>query len=971
MLGKLFAKLFGKKQDKDWEELAPLIELINEKEKEFSDFTDEQFPEKTKEFRQRYDNGETLDDMMVEAFALVKAACRKLCGRSWEVCGNQQPWEMVPFDVQLAGGIALHQGKITEMATGEGKTLVSTMPLYLNGLTGKGAHLVTVNDYLARRDCEWMGGLYNFLGLSVGCIQMGMPPVLRRQQYAANITYGTNSEFGFDYLRDNMAHTKEELCQPFHHYCIIDEVDSVLIDEARTPLIISGPIENSTNRYNELRPAVLNLFHLQDKLMQQLMDESEKLIQEDDENQKKLLGCNLLKIKRGSPKMKTFLETMTDAKLKRLVEDTELDFLREKNMRELDEEMYFAIDEKSQVIDLTDMGRNALSNGKPEDFVLPDMIEEIQKIDEDEALDPKAKIAAKDVLYRENEQKSEAIHNINQLVRAYSLFEKDVDYVVMEGKVMIVDEFTGRLMPGRRFSDGLHQALEAKESVKVEAENQTLATITIQNYFRMYDKLAGMTGTAETEAAEFKEIYDLDVVVIPTNKPIERKDLEDSIYMTQKGKYKAIIEEIERVHSKKMPILVGTVSVEVSELISRMLKQKRITHHVLNAKNHQHEAEIVKNAGKAGSVTIATNMAGRGTDIKLAPEVFELSKKYAEENPDEYLGGLHVIGTARHESRRIDRQLRGRSGRQGDPGVSRFFLSLEDDLMRLFGSDRITGILSRMGLKEEEEIQHAMISRTIEKAQAKVEGIHFESRKYTLKFDDVINKHREVIYGYRKKALQLPRLKEVILEMVDDLIFNEVDDNFSVKRKKKTEFDIPAMTHWLQNMVFMIDLTDIEKHQNTTVDEMVDYIMGQINELYSVREEILGEFIEPVERVVVLSNIDKNWQEHLRAIDDIRDGVSLRAYGQKDPLNEFKMEAYKTFYELMNTIRKGVFEQFFRLQVVQREEEPVEEQELHYGAPENKGAGQTTAKKNGQPGRNDPCPCGSGKKYKKCCGAND
>ena len=980
MLQKIMTMVFGSKKAQDWKQLEPLVKEINARSEEYKELSDEEFPQVTEKFKQRIQDGETVDDLLIPAFALVKEACRRLVGKSWEVTGNEQTWEMVPFDVQLAGGIVLHQGKIAEMATGEGKTLVATMPLYLNALSGKGAHLVTVNDYLALRDSEWMGELYRFLGLTVGCIQSNMTPAERRERYHCDITYGTNSEFGFDYLRDNMAMRKEELVQRKHSYAIVDEVDSVLIDEARTPLIISGPVQRATSgKFEEFTEPVKKLFRTQRQLMIDLLNEAEKIPLDSDDDALWRKGELLLKVKRGDPKNKRFLKLMTETQLKKMVEQVENAHIRDKNMHELDEGLYFVIDEKSNVVDLTEKGRELLSGGNPERFVIPDLVEQIQQLEARTDLSPDEKAKLKEEIYAENEEKSEIIHAINQLVKAYSLFEKDVAYVVMEGKVVIVDEYTGRMMPGRRFSEGLHQALEAKEGVKVGEENQTLATITIQNYFRMYDKLSGMTGTAETEAGEFKEIYKLDVAVIPTNRPVRRIDHDDAIYMTKKEKMSALVDEIERLHKNKLPVLVGTVSVEVSEILSRLLKRRGIPHNVLNAKYHQREAEIVKDAGQPGAVTIATNMAGRGTDIKLGKGVVQCERCCIrchddcetcpnevrhKECEEEVPCGLHILGSERHESRRIDRQLRGRSGRQGDPGASRFFLSLEDDLMRLFGSDRMTNVLARVGFKEGEEIRHPWISRAIEKAQAKVEGMHFESRKYTLKFDDVINKHREVVYGYRRQGLEKDRLKEIILEMIDDYLFESIGEF----KKDKGEFDYFAIKNWLKNLVPYIELENLEEEAPEEENQLIDYLMEKIEQAYSLREEVLGEMTEPVERFVVLTNIDRYWQDHLRFIDTLREGVGLRAYGQRDPVNEFKAEAYKTFHELMKDIRRKVFQDFFRIQLVRRPEPQAQRRRWQYGA---SGGGEKPAvaqRRVDKVGRNDPCPCGSGKKYKKCCG---
>ncbi|MDP2039393.1 MAG: preprotein translocase subunit SecA, partial [Ignavibacteria bacterium] len=672
---------------------------------------------------------EILTEILPEAFAVVKDTCRRLVGRSWDVAGTKTSWEMVPYDVQLIGGMVLHSGKIAEMATGEGKTLVATLPVYLNALTGRGVHLVTVNDYLAKRDSEWMGEVYKFHGLTIGCIINTMDPEERIKQYNCDITYGTNNEFGFDYLRDNMASAKEYCVQRGHNFAIVDEVDSVLVDEARTPLIISGPVDKAEHKFDEMKPRVERLFRKQANQVAGIVKEAETLLQSSDPKDREKAGVCLLRAFRGFPKNKSLMKLLSEAEYKKLLQTTELDFLRDnsKRMPEIDEELYYAIEERQNQIDLTEKGREELAVGSKEGkqfFVIPDLGLEISKIETDAAMQTEERIKRKDELYHLYSERSDVIHTINQLLKAYTLFEKDDEYVITEeGKIAIVDEFTGRVLPGRRYSDGLHQAIEAKENVHVERDTQTLATITLQNYFRLYRKLAGMTGTAETEEGEFYEIYKLEVVVIPTNRPITRDDEDDAIYKTKREKYNAIIEKIKALKEERRPVLVGTTSVEVSETLSRMLKRQGVQHNVLNAKQHQREAEVVAFAGQPGAVTIATNMAGRGTDIKLGAGVKDT-------------GGLYILGTERHEARRIDRQLRGRSGRQGDPGTTKFYISLEDDLMRLFGSDRITNVMSKVGMEEGEAIEHSLITKSVERAQKKVEENNFAIRKRLLEYDN-------------------------------------------------------------------------------------------------------------------------------------------------------------------------------------------------------------------------------------------
>jgi len=739
LLKKLLGKIFGDKQKKNIRELEPYVEEINREFEGLSDLSEEELKARTDLFRRRLARGETIDDIMSEAFATVKETCRRLLGTSWKVTGSDEEWNMVPFDVQLMGAVALHQGRIAEMATGEGKTLVAVMPMYLNALelnpdwvrrageewgddpgdwtfesiegipVGLGAHLVTVNDYLARRDAQWMGPVYEYLGLTVGCIQGGMDPEQRRKQYNCDITYGTNNEFGFDYLRDNMARSMEQRVQREHHYAIVDEVDSVLIDEARTPLIISGPVPRSQHRYKEYRGDVSRLVQKQTVMVNHIVSEADELWEQGDLHAAATL---YLKAKRGAPKNKRLMRSLQDPDRLRELQRVEAERLRDKNLHELDEDLLFSIDEREKSVAMSDKGRRLLSPNDPDFFLLQDIGDVMAEI-EDKDVGEEEKLILRKKAYEEHSKRAEALHNIDQLLRAFQMYEKDVEYVVKDGRVMIVDQFTGRLMPGRRFSDGLHEALEAKENVEIRSETQTMATITIQNYFRMYDKLAGMTGTAETEETEFQSIYDLDVVVVPTNRPVVREDHEDRVYKTKREKYNAIIAEIERLHRRGQPVLVGTVSVDVSEVLSRILRARKIPHSVLNAKHHEKEAEIVARAGQPGAVTIATNMAGRGTDIKLAPKVKEVTDEDGEKVP----GGLFVIGTARHESRRIDRQLRGRSGRQGDPGASRFYLSLEDDLFRLFASEKMLDFLKKSGKEEGEIIEHPMLTKAIQRAQ--------------------------------------------------------------------------------------------------------------------------------------------------------------------------------------------------------------------------------------------------------------
>ena len=986
MLTSILKAIFGSKSARDAKRMAPLVKRINELEVSYQSLSEEQLKAKTQEFKDRLAKGETLDDILCEAFATVKNACRRLCGTTAVVCDHELTWDMVPFDVQLIGGIALHKKKIAEMATGEGKTLVATMPLYLNALTGKNCQLVTVNDYLARRDSEWMGLVFKYLGLTVGCIQNEMNPEERRAQYACDITYGTNSEFGFDYLRDmGMASSKEQLVQRDHYFAIIDEVDSILIDEARTPLIISGPVANSTHQFDVLRPAIADLYNRQNLLCSRLVQEAKSVLDREnaDADQQEEAITKLLQVKMGMPQHKKLMHVLEDPEILTRVEKAELMARSEQNrglLQEIQSELFFSMEERNHEADLTEKGRVLISGDDPNAFVLPDLLESLHDIDADASLSEADKIKKKQDFQEQFALKSEKLHDISQLLRAYCLYEKDVHYVVQEGKVLIVDEHTGRILPGRRFSEGLHQALEAKENVSIEEETQTFATITIQNYFRLYEKLAGMTGTAETEASEFHQIYKLDVMVIPTNRPCRRVDYNDCVYKTKREKFNAILKEVEERYKKGQPVLLGTISVEDSEVLSRMLKMRNIPHNVLNAKNHARESEIVARAGEKFAVTVATNMAGRGTDIKLGDGVAEL-------------GGLYVIGSSRHDSRRIDRQLRGRSARQGDPGASRFYVSLEDNLMRIFGSDRIVKIMERFGLEEGEELQHPWLNKSIETAQRRVEQHYFSIRKRTLEYDDVMNKQREVIYGIRKEILLNDSSRDFIFDTVDAEVERRIQVAVSLcDSESKETINRDNLLGWL-NTTFPIGFTDeiFSFKEDGTPDNAAiqKAIVDRITEMYKLKETYEDpEGLKWLERHIILDAIDRLWQEHLRAMDHLRSSIGLRAYAQKDPLIEYKQEAFKMFDELIQAIDQEIlvnmfrsatslaaFEQLFAnipQQFIAGGELPMEDVSAN---PDNPEQDQEVPdiqisfrRDTPKVGRNEPCPCGSGKKYKNCCG---
>ena len=1051
----LLKLLFGTKNQRDIKRLMPLVRKINALEEQYQQLSEEELKQKTPEFKARLAKGETLDDILPEAYAVVKNACRRLLNTTCMVCGHELTWNMLPFDVQLIGGIVLHQGKIAEMQTGEGKTLVATFPLYLNALSGEAAHLVTVNDYLARRDAQFMGHLFTYLGLTVGCIQNTMSPAERRTQYACDITYGTNSEFGFDYLRDNgMATDPSQVVQRGHAFAIVDEVDSILIDEARTPLIISGPSQRTTSgEYVAQKPRVERVFREQTRICTQLLAEARNFIANGDTE---MAMRRLYQVYHGTPKNKQFQHLIEEPAIRRLHEQVEgmmLTDMRKREARELKEILLFTIDEKTREVSLTDKGAAFISPDDPEMYVVPDLPAQLSALDGEQGLTVEERTARRREIQEAFAAKSERLHIVDQLLRAYALYNRDEEYVVQDNKVMIVDEFTGRILPGRRWSEGLHQAVEAKEGVDIERETQTLATITIQNYFRLYKKLSGMTGTAETEAAEFNDIYRLDVVAIPTNRPIRRVDGNDLIYKTQREKYRAIIEEVRAAHERGQPVLLGTVTVDTSEILSRMLRMAGIPHNVLNAKNHAKEAEIVALAGQPGAVTIATNMAGRGTDIKLGPGVVWMDD---EQIKDKFLTldsvpkgerrtlrhlleerpcGLYVIASERHESRRIDRQLRGRCSRQGDPGASRFYLSLEDNLMRLFGSDRLAGMMTRLGLQEGEAIEHSWLNRTVERAQRKVEEQNFSIRKRTLQYDDVMNKQRTIIYGLRQEILMQPgAAHERILDVFNDLI----TDRCMALLPGAKDSDPTALLEWMAHFPVLCTEAECIAWAGKP-EEAAKELYARVEEAYLAKcTGEIPEALPMLERMVCLTAIDEEWQKFLAAMDDLRRSVGLRGYGQRDPLVEYKREAFEMFTELMGTIKAGIVRAAFttttnveayiamrermarRAQTQHRDlgdltaaasaampapaaapametvsgsfsgsftvtapglaepEEPATEPEAPQGNGSLEALLEAMNNRPQQPmpvrsglqktGRNDPCPCGSGKKYKNCCG---
>ena len=1016
-------KKFFDRNEREVKKLWPRVKEINDLEAGLQKLSDDELRAKTAAWKEELSKiedkdelAQKLNEILPEAFAVVKNACRRLTERKTDVIVREHPlrWEMIPFDVQLIGGIGLHNGKIAEMATGEGKTLVGTLPVYLNALTGRGVHVVTVNDYLASRDSEWMGAIYKFLGLTVGCILNSQDPSSRRAQYACDITYGTNAEFGFDYLRDNgMARNKEQQVQRGHYFAIVDEVDSILIDEARTPLIISGPsMHTHDEQFAQWKPLVDSLVRAQQQLCNRFLSEAEALIKKlnptdgsnvtnaaELENE---IGLLLFRVKTGQPKSEGLMKVLENPEYLKLMNQAELNLHKDQKKVDLyreKEELLFAIDEKSHEADLTEKGRTFISPKDPDAFVLPDLNTLLHDVDAGPETDARKRLEEKTKLQAEFEAKAQKIHAISQLLKAYSLYQLDVEYVVQENKVLIVDQHTGRLMPGRRWSDGLHQAVEAKEGVAIERETQTLATITIQNYFRLYTKLAGMTGTAETEAAEFFDIYKLGVLTIPTNKPNIRKDGHDSVYKTRREKFNAVAAEIKTLHAQGRPILVGTVSVETSEMLSRALKKEGLIHSVLNAKYHQQEAEIVSRAGQRGSITIATNMAGRGTDIKLSAGVPEV-------------GGLHVLGTERHESRRIDRQLRGRCSRQGDPGSSHFFISLEDDLMRLFGSDRIVKLMERMGLEEGQELTHPLLNRSIQQAQKRVEGHNFQQRKRTLEYDDVMNKQRAVIYGFRNEIINSDDVRDRLMDIMEEVVVDKVVQ-FTNAESEFSEWKLRSLADWV-NLNFPLGMPEAEilKAAESGTEKPVagslydglspqqfavcTFLSDSIRKAYDLKISFENPVaLKEVERFTILSAIDKLWQEHLYEMDSLRHGIQLRAHGQRDPLLEYKSEAFKIFDELMVNVKTEICHNIFRSASSMKAYEDflrnIPPTTTHQSPsafddknPPNKSgkpsdivseAADDLSKPKPKPkrtgpkvGRNDPCPCGSGKKYKNCCG---
>ncbi|MEW6443586.1 MAG: preprotein translocase subunit SecA [bacterium] len=986
-------RVVGSKNERELKRIRPLVDAINELEPAFRSLSDLELRGKTEELRRRLDQGETPDDLLPEAFAAVREASVRTLG-------------LRHFDVQLIGGVVLHQGKIAEMKTGEGKTLAATLAAYLNALPGKGVHIVTVNDYLARRDRDWMGPIYEFLGLTAGVIQHDMDNPERQQAYGCDITYGTNNEFGFDYLRDNLKIDPDECVQRELHYAIVDEVDSILIDEARTPLIISGQVEKSLHRYQQFNLPVRQLVARQRTIANRLLDEALKFDEgEDPDSWDKYFL--LLKVERGDPKNARLLEYIAGHKeAKKRITQVESELMRDKRLNELEEGLLYTISEKEHNVDFTEEGQQELSRRDKDLFIIPDLDEAFYEIDQKTDLGVLEREEQKSLLRKQYEEKTEKIHNISQLLKAYTLFEKDVEYVVHNGEVIIVDEFTGRMMPGRRYSDGLHQALEAKEGVTIAKPSQTIASITLQNYFRLYQKLAGMTGTADTEAVEFANIYKLEVMVIPTNEPMIRSDHADVIFKTEEEKFEAAVEEIKECYDRRQPILAGTVSIEKSERLSKMLKKKGVPHEVLNAKQHEKEAHIISKAGQPGAVTISTNMAGRGTDIVLGPGVAQQ-------------GGLHVMGTERHESRRIDNQLRGRSGRQGDPGSSRFYLSLEDDLMRIFGSDRLGGIMERLGMQRGEAIEHRLVSRAIENAQKKVEARNFSVRKHLLEYDDVNNKQREIVYAKRREIMTSPEIKEIFFNLLQEIQEDLLDthlppdahpDDWNLKGLESElarryfipknfsnpgpDGDAPPLSREELTEEIAAAFTEAYERKKSEIEQVVRRTQEHPPQLL---DRVFGKerSMEGFVRQRMLETLDRHWMDTLYAMDHLKEGIGLRGYAQRNPLQEYKKEGFEVFSEMIWDYQKEAAEAVFRATFVEaRKETPkpvvqsMQEQSLaappmdHGYNPDevrtNTSEGEVKRRpfqrKGIKVGRNDPCPCGAvdsaGRplKFKKCCG---
>jgi preprotein translocase subunit SecA len=1018
MLGFL-KKVFGSAHDRLLNKYRKIVQEVNRYEQQLNALTDDQVRAKTDEFRQRYQKGESLDQFLPEAYAVVKNVCRRLTGTDIHVSGYDQKWDMIPYDVQILAAIAMHHGTIAEMQTGEGKTLTAVMPLYLNALSGKPVHLVTVNDYLAQRDCEWVGTVLRWLGLTTGALTNSVAIEDRQNIYACDVVYGTSSEFGFDYLRDNsMAMTQHDQVQRGFYFAIIDEVDSILIDEARTPLIISGPVPDSRQMYDELKEGVAELVRRQRDLCNRLATEARKMLDQiaanpptkrdkKQEEAEQEAYRKLWLVGKGTPQNKVLKRVKENPDIRAAIDKWDLHYHAEQNKDERTHalaELYMIVDEKSNEYELTDKGIGAWQTytggvGSPEDFIMLDISHEYIKVDENPELDEEAKMARKLAIREEDAKRKERSHNLRQLLRAHLLMEKDVDYIVHENKIIIIDENTGRPQPGRRFSDGLHQAIEAKEGVEIQKETQTFATITLQNFFRMYEKLSGMTGTAATEAQEFKEIYKLDVLEIPTHRSCCRKDYNDEIYMTEREKYNAILKEVRTAHEQGRPVLIGSESVEVSEKLSRIFKQNQLEHTVLNAKQNAREAEIIAQAGRRGAITIATNMAGRGTDIKLEPGVADV-------------GGLYVVGTTRHQSRRTDRQLRGRCARQGDPGTSKFYISFEDSLLRLFASPRITGILQRFRPPEGEPISAGMLNKSIETAQKRVEQRNYTMRKHTLEYDDVMNKQRQEIYAFRNEVLQVEDIEPVAIEVIESVCLLGAE-RFMQNRAEEGGWDPEGYRQWLMHLFpvtfepqeFDQDYLDVEQMERIASEKVVQAFKDKlVRENLKVPAQLIAEGEPPrpahnAVRNLMIRQTDRLWQEHLLRMDHLRSDVTLRAVGQRDPLTEFKHEAFTLFDELSRNLRTEMARALFRFEIIgpqqtlqqmlmnsglrlernrslfddlQQEEEQVFDDQEDQG--EESGEGSEENQERIEPitagprvGRNELCPCGSGKKYKKCC----
>jgi|694.fasta_scaffold62427_2 preprotein translocase subunit SecA len=1015
-------KIFGSAQDRQIRKYAKLVAQVNQWDEKFQSLSDEELRHKTVEFRERLQKGETLDQLLPEAYAVVKGCCRRLRGTEIHVSGYNQQWDMVPFDVQIIGGIALHQGCIAEMQTGEGKTITAVMPLYLNALSGKPVHLVTVNDYLAQRDCEWVGTVLRWLGMTTGALTNGTSQEDRREVYLADVVYGTASEFGFDYLRDNsMVIRKADQVQRGYYFAIVDEVDSILIDEARTPLIISGPVPVSRQMYDELKGGVAELVRRQRDFCNRLASEARKYLEKPDQPEGQAVEPQPKKDKaqrereeeavrklwlvgKGTPNNKILKRLKEDPDIRADLDKLDLYFYSDTNKEERARvlaELYMIVDEKANEFELNDKGIQAwhdVTGGSTNDFVMLDISHEYLKIDEDPNLDEAAKLQAKLAVQEEDAKRKERAHNLRQLLRAHLLMEKDVDYMISDGKIVIIDENTGRPQPGRRFSDGLHQAIEAKEGVLIQKETQTYATITLQNYFRMYEKLAGMTGTAGTEANEFKQIYKMEVLEIPTHRPCVRKEFNDEIYMTEREKYNAILKEVREVHEQGRPILIGTESVEISEKLSRIFKQNKLEHVVLNAKQNDKEAEIVANAGRRGAITISTNMAGRGTDIKLEKGIADI-------------GGLYVVGTTRHQSRRIDRQLRGRSARQGDPGSAKFYVSFEDSLLRLFASPRMTAVLQRFRPPEGEPISAGILNKSIETAQKRIEQRNYVIRKHTLEYDDVMNKQRQEIYAFRNDIIRLEDVEPLAIELLES-VCSSAADQFFKSRAQEGGWDPEGYRQWLMRhfpVTFeegyfdqeYMDITELEKLAADKIVKAFKEKLERENQKVLASSAEIGQVIprkpsNEAVRSLMIRKTDQLWQEHLLVMDHLRSDVNLRTVGQRDPLTEFKHESFNLFEQFSRTLRTEIGQDLFRFEMVVRQRPTLEQllsvlrmetnrslvsdlenpsDQLPPNESPQPDSQQEVGEEKLEPivagpkvGRNDLCPCGSGKKYKKCCG---